>query len=210
MGKAILLKDPETGLLWLEHNNRNYEGFVKLSNGRCLDLAKCEAVEAEFVSAVQFQERMSRFLLVFRNENYHYTVLTLYHDTRDEGGTYASITSGFTFKSLYGFVQGEILNIVAENLNGDWGMYSIITNKSSWITEDDRPCFLPIETVWFDYPDLDSVLKVANAQISVGKIVERYGDFLCGDLTITDTGNGVSSDFDAGNVTPEDYLKRRG
>lgn len=211
MRKAILLKDPETGLLWLNNYSFNYEGYVDLLNGTTLDLAKCEAVETEFVSYHTIGENSCSLLLLYKNDEGNYAILAPYVDSMGNGFIATSLLPGFCFKAAYGFIRTNGINIVAKNTEGKWGMISLILNDCTWTRYNRAPNFLPIVTARFEYNNEYDALRAANVNIDACSLLWLHSEhpFIYGDLKEQHQNLAVMED-DLTDIRPEEYLKRRG
>lgn len=167
------LRDPKTGLLWLDELVYHNDFIVHKIDGD-LDLASCEEVRAEIVYVRHLFFSMSEYeLIVAKDKNGHFAVLTLYHDTMGDGGMYASITPGFTFKTVKAFADHTDIYIIGENIDdeiervlelnqveyeekkGSWGVIRINYNDSYWAR---GVSFLPSVIVPFKY-DWDGVVR---------------------------------------------------
>ncbi len=150
------LRDTIKKLLWL-HTYTDNHMFVIKTNFGTVYLADCSQVDAEIVSAHFFCiSDSSAELLIAKDQNGNYAILTIFMDSPGFGGVYASITSGFTFKSIHGFgVDGDIY-IIGKDLDDKWGIIRISDNNSPWGVKGG---FTPNIIVHFSYESMQEALK---------------------------------------------------
>lgn len=169
------LREPEEGYLWLHTYTYDTEYYVEKPSGR-LDLTTCDQVDAEIVSAKFFHIFGPAVqLLVARDQNGKYAAFTLFMDSLGFGSIYASITPGFTFKSVYCFNQDLDIYIISEDLEGYWGVIrvSFLTSiPTPWRT---RGAYVPHEIVQFEYQNMQAALEhcsIAEAAAKNGKLID--------------------------------------
>jgi len=153
------LREKESGYLWLHTYTYDTEYYVDTPSGR-LDLATCEQVDAELVSAKFFIIfGPAAQLLVAKDHNGNYAVFTLFMDSLGFGSLYASITPGFTFKSVYCFNEDLDIYIIGEDMDGYWGIIrvSFLSNiPEPWRA---RGAYVPHEIVQFENKTMQEVLE---------------------------------------------------
>ena len=152
------LREKESGFLWLHTYTFNPKYYVDTPSGR-LDLATCEQVDAEVVSAKFFDISGPAIqLLAAKDQNGHYAVFTLFMDSWGFGSIYASITPGFTFKSVYCYNEDLDIYIIGEDMDGNWGIIRVsylnyIPDPWCW-----RGGYIPHEIVRFEKKAMQEAL----------------------------------------------------
>lgn len=166
---ANLLEDPKTGFLWL-HNMSMEETYRVKTFEKTLDFAKFREIQAELVSLHAFGLCFASYdLITVKNKENLYSVLTPFKDTMGYGAIYASICEGFAFKSVYGFGSGMGGDdyVVAETVDGKWGMIKISRSGNIWFDYNGVSFAMPETMVPFEYDCMESVLLKSNAIFSV-------------------------------------------
>lgn len=154
------LREPKTGFLWLHTSTRDTEFIVNTNVGK-LDLANCNQVDAKIVSAPFFGIFGPAIeLIVAQNQNGNYAVFAQFMDTLGEGGLYASITPGFTFKTVFCFNEDLDIYIIGEDLEGNWGIirssWASTMQSGPWIT---RSTYMLNEIVRFKHKNIQKALR---------------------------------------------------
>lgn len=167
------LRDPKTDLLWL--NNYTYSTeYVIRTIADLWDLDNLQQVNAEIVSGKScFISESTIELLVAKDKVGNYAVLTLFIDSLGFGGIYVSITSGFTFKSVYCFNEDIDIYIIGEDLDGKWGIMRVSQNASSSPLRA-RGSFTQTEIIPFQYERMEEALEWCKA----AKRAKKEGLFL--------------------------------
>lgn len=154
--KGHFFRDSEKELLWL-HTYEYDQEFVVNTNFGKVDLATCEQVDAEIVSVHHFFiSNSSAELLIAKDVNENYAALTILMDSVGFGGVYASITPGFSFRSIHGFVDDCDIYIIGEDLEGNWGVIRISACYSYW---GELGLFSPNIIVDFKYKSMQEALE---------------------------------------------------
>lgn len=168
MEKSYLLQDPKTGRLWLSKYTYGENYLVETPSG-IIDLAQFNEVVGEMISAHFFGVCMaSSDVLILKNEEGLYTILTPYVDTTGYGAMYASICEGFPFKEIYGFGGMYEGYIVAKNADDKWGIYRITElwtkNYLDFGSDEYGNTFkgsscTPLEIVRFEFDTMEDALS---------------------------------------------------
>ena len=197
--KGNFLRDPQTNILWLNEYKPDQDYCVPFHD-YVLDFATCVQEEYEIVSAVNFGFCMaSADLIVAKNKKGLYAVLATYDDSMGYGAIYASITPGFTFKSVYGFANRWDNYIVGENEDGKWGIIQITHTSNCWFR---IPFCNPHEIVRFDNDSMLGAMNNYPLAFTPWEILDMCkGNRGMGDLTkvegfanVVNRGNGEHED----------------
>lgn len=210
--KGNFLRDPQTNILWL-HEYKPDQDYCVPFHDYVLDLATCIQEEYEIVSAVNFGFCIaSADLIVAKNKKGLYAVLATYKDSMGNGAIYASITPGFTFKSVYGFANRWNNYVVGENEDGKWGIIQISHTGNSWIH---IPWCNPHEIVHFDNDRMSDAMNKYPLAFTSGEILEmcRWNRGM-GDLTKVEgfanvVNRGNDEDEDNWGITLDEIKTRR-
>lgn len=197
--KAYLLKDEKTGHYWMHEFSLDSAYYVKTIEGT-LDLTKCKPVKAEVVNAVNYGFCMASCdLTVLKDSNKNYMVMAPYLDSMGYGAIYRSINRGFTFKSVHGFNINWENYLVAENLDGKWGIIRIAHNRCEWTVSWNIPFCWPLEIVEFKFEKMSDALTASGLSIPLWKYLN-----LCefsrgeGDLVRVKDEANFLGDYDIG------------
>lgn len=212
-----LCKDKKYGLLWLE--NYRCDGLFELSESETLDLADCELVTAEPVSALAYRFCLGGCdLAVYKNKEGMLTVMTPYIDTMGYGANYASILPGFPFKKVYGFMRNWELFIVGLNVDDKWGAIRLSHLRTEWPRSGATHC-QPHEIVLFDYDNKEEVLDELGLSFSTKEMLEivktmtsdYYMNYVGNLEKVPDSKNIFASweDGETRGMTPDEYRKLR-
>lgn len=176
---AHLFEDPKTGILWLSECSLDETGLVTTARGE-LDLTKCKAVDAEYISYNHFGMCLVYDLITVRNSKGLYSILTPFHATKGNGAIFASIYKGFAFKTAYGFSIPHphcffpTIYVLAETATGEWGIIRIAVSNNIWrdYYDDDKLSFsLPQVIVPFEKKSMQEALEKSGLAIPVASIV---------------------------------------
>jgi hypothetical protein len=204
MGKSKLkgnfLRDPESGILWCYTYAYDHAILLQTSGG-VIDLAECEQENGTIVSIVDDKDFVPHSaLFVARNTEGLYAVFAPYKTDMNLGTIYASITSGFTFKSVIGIDGKWGYCIVGQDTDGKWGVILISQyHNCSWIYE--RPFTIPMTIVEFEHRTKEEamVFLISN---------DIFGSS-CRDLSTEHGIHGDSKDFVFLGATLDEIKTRR-
>lgn len=210
MKKTRLLKDPNTGLLWLNEQSYNMLGYIDFVDGDILDLATCEEVIAEAVCGVNFGFCMaSADFLVYKDGNGMMTVMVPYHSSWGSGAEYCSIEPGFSFRSVYGFSCNEENYIVAADEKGKWGVIRLCHNRCTWFIEQ-LPCCVPFEIVPFECDSIEKAIRRTGLNFSpLNDYTDNYAHHFYDLTKIPNNLNGFADSTGIDGYSPNDYLLAR-
>lgn len=194
MARANVFQDRKTEILWISDYSRDETGIIETVTGT-LDLTKCRAIEAEFVSAHFYGLSLSYDLVIVKNKKGLYSILTPFYASMGNGAIYASICRGFEYKSAYsigvGYPNVPVLYVIAETADDKWGMIKISRTANLWqdYCSLDYPVIsLPQEVIRFDKNSLSEVLEKSRLTLSA---LSLLSDKEClRDLTEPNMGDG--------------------
>lgn len=180
--KGIFLRDPKSGILWL-HSISTDRDFRVPFLGEELDLTTCKQEVHEIITIQGWHLSMaSPDFIVAKNENGFYAVLAIYTGCNQFGAIYASITPGFTFKSVYGFAHNGEIYIIGENEQRKWGMVRISRHNSAWL--DYCPWTIASQIVLFNCKSMKEVMDKYPITFTLEEFLhEREWPRGMGDLT---------------------------
>lgn len=174
-----ILRDSRTDMLWLYDCDRFFT--IDSFNGP-LDFSKMENLKANLVSAVNYRIGLSPDIIIAKDDDGNFAILTLYFETMGNGGVYVSFSDGFSYKSMKAYLKESelerIVYLIVEDVRNGWQFLELKRNYNS------NP-FISVRSVFNYTLDYDLFCSKVKEYIDIENIDidNENSDFYQGDLT---------------------------
>lgn len=198
--KGNLLLDPKTGNLWC-HASAGDSNLLLYTGDGVVDFAECKQETCTIVSVVNDKDPVPHSaLFVAKNTEGMYAVFAPFKTDMNFGTIYASITPGFTFKSVIGIDNKWGYYIVGQDKDDNWGVVLMSQyHKCSWLGE--RPFTIPMTIVEFMYETKEEAMSILISNDIFGST--------CEDLSTEQGLSADSKDFVFCGATLDEIKSRR-